>query len=543
MKPRILMCNEASFLSTGYATYGREVLKRLYASGRYEIAEFASYAKKTDVRLNTIPWRVYCNLPDTEEEQQAFNSQPINQFGAWRFEQVCLDFKPHCVFNILDWWMMSFQEESPFKKCFKWAIMPTVDSVPQHEQWLATYANADAVFTYQDWSYKVLEKQGGGNINLLGTASPAADDCYFPVENKDEIKQQLGIGNYKVIGTIMRNQRRKLFPDLFQAFRKFLDQSKKKDVLLYCHTSYPDNGWDIPKILLDNGIASKVLFTYKCKSCQSAYPAFFSDAVSICIQCGQPTASPCNVQDGVSPEIMSKIINIFDLYVQPANSEGLGMPQLEAAMCGVPIMSTNFSAMEDVVKKLKGYPIPVVGYQWEVETGCKRALPDIDWMANKFEEFFDMPKAMQLAKGKQTRNLAEKYSSWDQTAETWASFFNTIDTTQAEQLWKLPPDIAQPHADIDSSRMSNREYVRFLITKVLCDTSKLGSYLELRMTRDLNCQQTEIGRTNLSYMNDDSMMAIKSDFIPFTRENAYNAMVNSRDKINQWEQARHASNA
>ena len=41
-RKRILFCNEASFLCSGYGKYGREVLTRLHNTGKYDIAEFAT---------------------------------------------------------------------------------------------------------------------------------------------------------------------------------------------------------------------------------------------------------------------------------------------------------------------------------------------------------------------------------------------------------------------------------------------------------------------------------------------------------------------
>ena len=51
MKKKILFCSEASYLNTGYATYSREIIRRLHASGKYEVAEFASYGKDGDPRI------------------------------------------------------------------------------------------------------------------------------------------------------------------------------------------------------------------------------------------------------------------------------------------------------------------------------------------------------------------------------------------------------------------------------------------------------------------------------------------------------------
>ena len=47
-KLKILMCSEASFLKSGFGTYAHEILKRLHATGKYEIAEFASYGRVND---------------------------------------------------------------------------------------------------------------------------------------------------------------------------------------------------------------------------------------------------------------------------------------------------------------------------------------------------------------------------------------------------------------------------------------------------------------------------------------------------------------
>lgn len=47
-KKRILFCSEATYLNTGYATYTREILNYLDSTGKYEIAELASYGTLED---------------------------------------------------------------------------------------------------------------------------------------------------------------------------------------------------------------------------------------------------------------------------------------------------------------------------------------------------------------------------------------------------------------------------------------------------------------------------------------------------------------
>ena len=74
-KKNVLFVSEASYLSTGYATYSREVLNRLHKSGKYNIAEFSIYGGSQDKRRETIPWKNYPNLPEpgNEEQNKAYN--------------------------------------------------------------------------------------------------------------------------------------------------------------------------------------------------------------------------------------------------------------------------------------------------------------------------------------------------------------------------------------------------------------------------------------------------------------------------------------
>src|SRR5690606_32801505 len=103
-KKRILMVGEASYLNTGYSTYAFELLKRLYKTGKYELAELGCFGKAENHKM---PWLFYSNLPDpnSEKENEIYNSNKLNSFGAWKFEKVLLDFKPDIVIDIRDHWM------------------------------------------------------------------------------------------------------------------------------------------------------------------------------------------------------------------------------------------------------------------------------------------------------------------------------------------------------------------------------------------------------------------------------------------------------
>ena len=121
-KLRVLWCGESSFLNTGYAIYAKEVLKRLNDTGKYTIAEMGCYSDKHSHQIAEVPWTFYPTLPVNQEEANAYNSNPKAQFGEWRFDDICLDFRPDVVIDIRDWWMMEYQGRSAFRNFFNWYV-------------------------------------------------------------------------------------------------------------------------------------------------------------------------------------------------------------------------------------------------------------------------------------------------------------------------------------------------------------------------------------------------------------------------------------
>ena len=549
-KKRILFCSEATFLNTGYATYTREILNYLHSTGKYEIAEMGSYGQRNDPRAANIPWKYYgvapnseCEPKATEQELQVYNSAGTNQFGEWIFEHVCLDFLPDIVCDIRDFWMLDFAERSPFRNYFKWVVMPTVDARPQARQWISTYAGADACLTYSDWAGGVLEQQSGGKIKYHGSAPPSAHPAYKPVEDKQAHKLKYGLNpDYKIVGTVMRNQRRKLYPDLFEAFRKFLDKAENKNYYLYCHTSYPDLGWDIPELILQHDLAAHVLFTYICPETKKPFPSLFKGAVAQSPFTGRWGSTLSNVKNGVSYEDLSNIINLFDLYTQYANCEGFGLPQVEAAACGVPVCGTDYSAMESVLRKLGGKPIPPSALYKELETGCLRAVPNNEAAADYFLDFFEKKtEQARAAVGEATRKNFEKYYQWHISGAKWEAIFDEMEIMPTEQTWASQPKLHQTSPPLPADQINGSDpasLARWLIVEALGDKSKLNTFFESRLARDLT-YRSATSSTGGMYFNESSAAfdgINQRNFFDFNV--AYNQMKAQCERRNNWEQRR-----
>lgn len=535
-KLRILWLGEASYLSTGYAVYTREILERLYNTDKYDIAELASYGHWNDRQRFNIPWRYYGNLPDTPDDRQTYEGNILNQFGEWKFEETCLDFKPDIVCDPRDWWMGEYVERSPFRRLFKWAIMPTVDSIPQQEQWLATFMDADAVFNYCEFGRDYLQDTLKDSVNLCGLAPPSAHpDCYKPMK-KEEVRQRFGIDNdLIIIGTVMRNMKRKLYPDLIDSFAKFTRENPEltKKVYLYIHCSYPDSGWDIPKLIREAGIGHRVFFTYICSTCKHVFPSFFQDCVQPCPECGSPTAGLPNQNISATTEEMGRIMNLFDLYVQYSVCEGFGMPQVEAAMCGVPVMAVDYSAMSSVLSNIGGIPIKVQRLYREAESHAYRALPDNDHLISLWKDFVNKPESVRKVMGRKTYMKCKKNYSYDMSAKEWEKFFDTV---EPKNLWDSPPLVHQPNPDVPDG-FDNDQFARWIIRNIWGRPEKMDSYMSLRLMRDLNYRQSIVQHGD-TYFNERSVPGTKQYFDSFTREDAVRHMMILNQKDTYWEERR-----
>jgi len=492
-KLKILMCSEASFINSGFGNYTRELLTRLHKTNKYDIAEFASYGMVNDPRDKDIHWKYYANaVKENDPRMQDYSSRSDNQFGRWRFDKVLLDFRPNVVIDIRDYWMNYYQAQSSLRPYFNWVLMPTVDSAPQQEPWIDTFLHADAIFTYSDWGAKVLADQSNGKINYIATASPGVNLSEFkPKPDREKIKQKYGLPSDSfIIGSVMRNQKRKLIPELFSAFRQLLDELENDGnpladkTYLYLHTSYPDAGWDIPELLRQNRLLNKVYFSYHCSRCQNTESQVYTHPVKICKNCMELSSRFSSVTNGVSNETLSDIYNMFDIYVQYAICEGFGMPQVEAGACGVPIATVNYSAMEDVVHKLNAHPIKIKSYFKELETKAIRVYPDNNDLNKFILKFMRLSKNRQEEKRKETRLLTEKYYNWDNIAKIWENFLDSESLFKAKRNWSDPPKYLSSIKENNISRANH-----FMSTYTICannmeDPDFFGTSICLDMLRD-----------------------------------------------------------
>lgn len=486
-KKRIFIVNDASFLNTGYSIYGREILSRLHNSGKYEVAELGCYADINNPAIKNIPWKFYPNAVNSGDKRtDQYRSNNINQFGLWRFNRCLADFKPHIVFDIRDYWMFSYQEVSPYRPYFHWVIMPATDSAPPKLEWLYTFANADIVVPYTRWAKNTLTNSCGNQINLFPKIANAGinGNEFYPIENKKEHKIKYFGEDLNIIGTVMRNQKRKLLADLMLAFKKYLARLKQNNqtdlynkTYLYLHTSYPeDAGWDIPALLLEHGIANKTYFTYQCRACGNFFPSKFQQSVTVCKHCGNRAAGLASPVNGISTSNLNQVYNLFDLFVQYAICEGFGMPQVEAAACGVPLASVDYSAMTEIIDTLGGYKIPVDRTFRELETNADRVYPDIDKTVDIFEDFFikqSLDSRNNLSAS--TREKCLSNYTWDHTYKVWEECFDSIDINKKTRWDSSQTAVTRQQQLKVPKDLNHKEFIEYICHNIINDSNLINT--------------------------------------------------------------------
>lgn len=533
-KKRILFIGEASFLNTGFSNLYADLLPRLAATGKYEIAEVGSYARQDDPRVEQFiakRWKFYGSMPKTPEEAAAFNQpsqhprdrgQNVNQFGANVFEFAVADFKPDIVFAIRDNWMDTWIHRSAFRSWFKFGWQPTVDAAPQAEEWIQDYEDCNIVTGYSDFGIHTLMQQS----SLLPTGKrkmkifpkplrPGIDLDLFKPMDKIEIRDIWNLNKHvPIIGVTMRNQSRKLYPDLIDAFarmkNKYKGTKEVDDAVLAIHSCWPDNvySYDYPRHIyrletmpwLDNyckGIRGSILNTLFCYSCKQTSWTFAMNLygkpvqegrIKIpCPRCGQVNASPPNTNIGFERKQMAEFYNLLDLYVQCSICEGEGMPCNEAKACGVPVIATDYSAMsekvrfpseflhfkelgikeEDYTMHLGGVPIDVERYYYEPETSCRRALPSIEDLADKIKSLICDPDRLKKM-SKDARLSAESNYNGIEIAKQWEYILDNVQILNRSETWDSPVENLN---DIQGSQvpenLTDEQYIHWLYLNVL----------------------------------------------------------------------------
>jgi D-inositol-3-phosphate glycosyltransferase len=302
---RILWVGDSPTVSTGFAKCTRFACNALHAAGHditiLGINEFGD--------PHSYPYPIY---PAVQPLDNGFD-----QFGVSRLPSMIERVRPDLVIILNDPWNIPAYFDQ-----IDIAIeqgLP-VDLIPPVIGWLAVDSRnqrgsdcnrlAHAI-VWTEFGAKELLRGGycgGYSIVPLGV-----DLSVFNPRDKAESRAKtcpLHIPpDAFIIGVVGRNQPRKRLDLTIEYFAEFLSQTKAPDAYLYLHVAPTgERGCDIKSLVKYYNLTGKVILS-------------------------SPAAG-----SGIYEEHLPWLYSSFDVYLSTSQGEGFGLPALEAAACGVPIV-------------------------------------------------------------------------------------------------------------------------------------------------------------------------------------------------------------
>jgi len=207
------------------------------------------------------------------------------------------------------------------------------------------------------------------------------------------------------------------------------------------------------------------------------------------------------------------------------------MPQVEAACCGVPVISVDFTAMSSVASAIGAETIPVQRAFPELETGRMMALPDNHALVSTLTNFFSSPPALRRAIGQKHRDMASAKFSYSNAAYVWLNAINKLQqpTKSYQDTKTILPNLSRPE-----DYLSNKEWVDQAFASALGISSAQAGYLAQRMLRDLSrgyCDTTFVPSQYTSFGPGGKLGA-------FNRDHAWDQLCAERRRIEFWEEMR-----
>ena len=382
-RKKILVMSDSSKLHTGFARVTKNIFTYLARTGKYEIAQIGWFHQETNENCIYPIW-----VTNKDEKGRTTHK---DKYAHDSFPKFVDKFKPDLVWTLGDMWMIDHVAHAPNRKSFKWIGYFPIDGEPVPSKWGETIDNMDIAIAYGEFGRKVISQRARRpDVRYI---YHGVDTTVFKPRTKELIEKEkqtiLGAkATDTIIGIVARNQPRKAFDKLFEAYfyvlngmylrcnkcgkltmhkynliDKTFDLAKeckhclstevssgkpKEGIKLYLHATAVDCGWDLIDLQKDYNLGGNVLIN----------PAL-------------------KIGVGVSDNTLSAIYNTFDIFTLPTRGEGFGLPVLEAMACGVPVVVTDYSAHTEWAKGC-GELIPAAAIVAEPLTNIRRAIIDID---------------------------------------------------------------------------------------------------------------------------------------------------------------------
>ena len=398
-KKNILLLSDHPLSTSGVGTQARWLVSGLINTGKYSFKCFGGAVRHDNY--------------DTVVVNPDFIIKPTNGFGDKNLLRKTLaQLRPDALMLFTDprffIWVWEMEEEihqiCPIVYWHLW------DNPPWPEFNRPLYESTDLINCINYPTYQMVSERFPEKTNYIPHAVP--HDLYKPIpkEESQQFKVKLLGHNRSDHFTclyVSRNARRKMTSDIIQSWKMFIDQLESKHghkkATLVLHTDPLDpEGTNLFQVIDMLGIKDNVIFS----------------------------------KDRIGFPEMNSLYNMCDTIVNRSCNEGFGLPTLEMAMCGKPIIVLKTGGLTRQVEDPDTGEQFGIGLNPEVRTMVgNHMVPYIyedfvshETLRDSFMKMFEMPTEEREALGRRAMERVKReydinkvVSEWDRTLEDTTS--------------------------------------------------------------------------------------------------------------------------
>jgi glycosyltransferase involved in cell wall biosynthesis len=242
----------------------------------------------------------------------------------------------------------------------------------------------------------------------------------LPDDQRNELRKKWGIGDKFVIGVVARNQPRKNLDRTFKTMAILKDRIPNAVLLLHLDPNDPANQvFQVKSLIVRYNLENRVIFT------------------------------GMKAHEGFDWNEMNNVYNLMDVFFLSTSGEGFGIPIIEAMSCKVPVLATDYTTTQELVKdnqaglgiKLSGteqanlfeldsrdYDLKMMSGTmtggWEVERG----FCDILDAADKLDFLYKNPEKAREFGENGRKAVLEKYDFKNVVGPKWVELIEGLST-------------------------------------------------------------------------------------------------------------------
>ncbi|MHC1572238.1 MAG: glycosyltransferase family 4 protein [Methanosarcinales archaeon] len=280
-------------------------------------------------------------------------------------------------------------------------------------KWKSYFEGALRIVAYSKFGYEQLRRFFSPS-QLALIYHGVNTDVFRPLdESKEELRRQIEAyppipeDRFLFTFTGANYGCRKMLYNLLLVFREVAKECR--DAHLYLHTTPNSlNGYDLMMAIEELDLKDKV------------------------------SLPPPNVLFPLSDEDFARIYNASDVYVSLSSAEGFGLPLLEAASCGCPLIAPANSSQKEIVEGAGGWLIECVAEDVficcppYVPTLQRNPVPNMRDAVEKMIYAYEHPEECGK-RGQKAREFALQFD-WRKIIPKWLSLFDEIE--EEMEMWR-----------------------------------------------------------------------------------------------------------